>query len=288
MSRPDAIAYTDESGSKGLLRNLKEPKDEDFGLCCSILVPTSQASAVQAALAVPFERFKQGVGGRVKKLHITEALRQEDLRSIACEVREAIFEVIQVYDLRIVYCARKLGTLRKEHSMLRGIEQAAGALGDGRNSSNGSPIGSDRVESDLIQGLVLRLDELAEEKGWTRIEPVSDRLDKAVHNALDEAVEETQSLTNRTLVVNSVYGGQVAIRFSVSGAPGLDVIRVGPLIVRNGVDEMTFAADVVANSLRSHLGKLPPGHALNAASSVQSWSLALQVNGLRENAWEDL
>ncbi|MDX2147929.1 MAG: hypothetical protein SFZ23_10435 [Planctomycetota bacterium] len=287
MSHPDAVAHADESGSKGLVHNLKPPKDADFGLCCSIIVPTGQASAVQAVLSIPFEQFKREAAARVKKLHITDALRQSSLRTMACEVRDAIFEVIRKYDLRIVYCARRLGTLRAEHSMLREIEQIGTALGGSQKGVGSNPIDGDRVESDLMRGLVLRLDAFAEERGWTQVDPVSDRVDKAVQNDLDEAIKETQTLTNRKIVVDSVHGGQVEIQFSVHGESGLDVTHVGPLKVLDVVDEMSFAADVVANSLRSHLGEMPDGHALNAPSSVRGWPLESQVDGVQENAWED-
>lgn len=292
MGKPDAIAFIDEAGAKGLVRGLTPNNDTEFGVLAALVVPTEKLRAVKDTLSNPFEQFKKKTNGQIKKLHVTDAAAIEDLRPMVEEVRRSVFAAIQQHDLQIVYSARRMLSLRLEHEEIEKIRSQATNLRANSEIALSDHPDPARVESDLMVGLVLRLDDLAEESRWKCLDIHTDRVDVSVKNQLDSAIEKTESIGHSMTQVKGFHlsagkpvVGQIEIR--VVTEMGINVKNIGVLKVLDHVDEMTFAADVVVNALNHHLRGLPNDAPLMAFRSIKGWEMSDRVYGVSDSAWED-
>ena len=296
MSQRKAVAFIDEAGEKGFVRNLSQNRDNEFGLLCSLLIPLDRIGEFRAAFEPPFERFKREGGAKLEKLHITEAFKpgNENLRPMATEVRQQIMDMIRVMDVPVIYTARRMKLLREAHNRLEQMKNQAKA--SRRNKSIAIPDrpSDARIEHDLITGLTLRLDALAQDMGLAMIDLATDQIDLPVSLGIEESIDKTRSISFSKNVVKAfdlharkpVEG---SIEITVTGAPfELDVKRVGTLTILGKDDPLIFATDVITNALNDHLSSLGPDQPLNAPSSVMGWSLGDRVWGGMHGAAEDL
>jgi hypothetical protein len=115
MSTADTVAYVDESGEQGFIRNLTPVRDSKVALFAALLFPASRINEMRAAFELPFTRFKNEGGGRLEKLHITEGFKRgnEDLRQMALEVRDEIIQHLNKGFIPVVYTARRMRVLRE-------------------------------------------------------------------------------------------------------------------------------------------------------------------------------
>jgi hypothetical protein len=113
MSTADIIAYVDEAGKKGFIRNLTADRDPKVALFAALLFPGSRINELHAAFEPAFTRFKNEGGARLEKLHITEAYKpaNEDLRPMAEEVRD---EIVQLTDEMDAPIAKRLNVRMDE------------------------------------------------------------------------------------------------------------------------------------------------------------------------------
>lgn len=293
-SLPTALAYLDEAGVRQYVRDLKLATDQKFGLLGALVVPAKDMAALHQRLEPVFERFRVACEGKIPKLHITDAFASDELRPVAIAVRGEIFAVVQDSPAVIVYDALRLAHLRRRHAMNESLK--SDALAARRNTSiqvSKNP-SADRVEHDLMQGLALKLDALAEDRDWPRTDLHIDHVDAEIQRCLEQSLTTVRSVADNEQVIKAYdrTAGQPVdgiVRVRVTGeAREFNVTRIGRLTVDDLVTPLLFAADVILNSLSRHLDTLPPEAPLNAPSSIEGWQLAKLVYGVRDGAFEDL
>jgi hypothetical protein len=155
MTEIKAVAFIDEAGQKGYVRNLDAARDDEIGLLGSLIFPVARLEEYRTAFAVPFERFKSEGGSRFEILHITEAFRpgNESLRPMAVEVREVIFDLVVRMYVPIIYCARRMRLLRKWHLLTEEQKEFAKQARRATHIKIPDRPSADRVEQDLMLGL---------------------------------------------------------------------------------------------------------------------------------------
>jgi hypothetical protein len=301
MSTADIIAYVDEAGEKGLIRNLTSDRDPKVALFAALLFPASRINELQTAFAPAFTRFKNEGGVRLEKLHITEAFKpgNEDLRSMAEQVRDEIFQQLKDNLVPIVYTGRRMRVLREGFSLmeqnLEFAKKQAEALRAGQPKTIAVPerLSDERIEEDLAAGLTLKLDAYAMDCALKLIDLVTDEMDSPIAKKLNVRIDEMRSISYQQTTVKAFdltahKSIERKITFGVRNPPfPLDVAHLGQLIVVGKDDPLVFAADVVANALNNHLSDLKPEAPLNAPSSIEGWILSDRVWGARDGAIEE-
>jgi hypothetical protein len=296
MNVPNGVAFIDEAGEKGLIRNLAPQRDDEIGLLGALVFPEPRLEEFRTAFTPPFERFRTEGGDRLKKLHITEAFRpgNEDLRPMAVEVRSAIFDLLRSKQVPIVYCARRMRLLRAAHESLESLKTQARAARKATHIAIPNRPSTDRVEQDLMTGLALRLDAFAEDAKLGKIELLTDDMDLPILNGLEESADHTRSISSSLTVIkafdlNVRKPVQGTITFSVPDPPfELDARHLGALAIVGKIDPLVFATDLVVNALSDHLNSLKPDQRLNAPSSIAGWILQDRVYGVLDGALEDI
>jgi hypothetical protein len=291
---PDSVAYLDESGAKGYIRDLGAATDKAIGVLGALVVPTADLDALSAKLKPAFEHFRTACHGKIPKLHVTDALASKELHDIAVAARDQIFSAILEGPTTVVYDALRLGRFRIRFAGQASSRTAARM--EGRNTSiqySKNP-STDRIEHELMQGVAIKLDALAEDKGWSRMDLLTDRVDAAIEHCFGQSLTVVRSVAKnerKTHAFDRSTGLTVSrtIQFGIRGESSqYNVTRIATLTVLNETTPLSFAADVVTNSLCHHLRELPDDAPLNAPSSIQNWQLGRLAYGIRDDAIEDL
>jgi hypothetical protein len=290
-------AYIDEAGARGFLRDLKPERDNDFGLMCAVVFdPGGHEKALQA-FSPAFEAFRNAapIGA---KLHITEAFApgNEAWRRVAEQVREEYLRLIQKIKPLIIYAARRVRLARASHERIKDLKARAKSGRRlpiklvGENRPNDA-----RIEDDLITSLVLRLDAFAEDVaaqlfGVKEVSLLFDETDMA--ERYETVIQRTREVSKSTTRVpgwdpgqNKPLEGKVV--FQVDVPFRLDTKFIGEIQVVGKAHPLVLAADIVANHLAHHLGRLPASSPLHAPSSVEGWVLRDRVWGVMNDATED-
>jgi hypothetical protein len=276
----DVIAFTDEAGRRGYVRDLSASSDQLVSLMVSILIPIEHLEAMRALFQPPFDRFRAAAPPGAK-LHITEAFKSghETWRAVAEQVRAEQFQLMKQDGVFLTYSARRMRVSRELHDLLECLTAQAKAQrrtdyvipGENRPSAA-------QVDDDVMINLALMADEFAEVRKRGKVQFYFDQIDEAVKKRYLEAIGitqrtsgEEQQITARDRQTTERVYGQLQIK---AHAPmPLNTTHLGTINVVGKIDPLTFLADVVCNHLYRHLESLPPDTPLNEAPSLQSWEL---------------
>ena len=295
MSATNMVAYVDEAGEKGLVRNLMPHRDSKVALLSALLFPLPEIDQFRAVFEPLFTRFKNEGGARFEKVHIAAAYQpgNEDLRPMADEVRAGIFQQLSDKRVPIIYAARRLRVLREGYEAtqkaIAHAEQISAQARAGRPKRIEIPKrpSDERIEQDLVSSLTLLLDAYADDFGITQIDLATDQMDLPIAAGLTERMSAMRSISFSQTVVKTYdltvhQPSQRTITFKVNDSPfPLDVKHLCELIVVGKDDPLVFAADAVVNALNDHLLSLPADAPVNATSSIQNWTLQNRVWGAR-------
>jgi hypothetical protein len=287
------IAYIDEAGAKGFSRNLTAARDHEIGVICSILFPADRVDEMREAYRPGFDAFC-AASPAGEKHHFTDAFRpgNETWAGVARDVRAEFEEIIRHQTPPIVYEARRLILQRDAHERLDVLKASAKAARKNKTIRVSGRASTERVESQLIIGLTLKLDAMATDMNWQTIDLWFDEIDDELADHYRGRIAHLHELSDN---VRSVKGWDMAnkqqvhgsIRFEIEADFPIDVTRVGEVLVVGKTDPLVLVADLVANSLHRHLRGLPFDAALNAPASIAGWSLEDLVWGVRDGAIED-
>lgn len=294
------LAYIDEAGARGRVRDLTEDRDHEFGLMSALVFePSAHAEAIN--LFTPgFEAFRQARPAGAK-LHITDAFiaGNEAWAVVANQVREDFLQIILRTHPRVIYAARRLRLSRLWHEHTRDVTAQAKAAKRSEIKIVGGDHPSDwRIDDELIQSLALRLDAFAampsEKVGLKQVDLLFDETDAEVAKRYESALKRTSSISMNVEKVpgwdpKSQSRVEGSIKFEVKDAPfPIDTAYLGGVHVVGKEHPLILAADIVANHLCHHLGKLGPNSPLNTPASISGWRLEERVWGVSDNASEDL
>lgn len=288
------IAYVDEAGCFGLVRDIDPSRDELIGILAAIIFTPEKHREATEALAPYFLAFKEAAPPGAK-LHITDAFApgNEDWAAVATEVRDAYLSTLARLRCPITYAARRHGIARFLRDYLDESIEAYPAPPSPIRIVGGERPNPERIEDTIMKYLALRLDAYAEDCDPRPIDLVFDATDSGVMRRYKAAIERTKSISGTTTVThgwNQDARKQVTatMRTSVSSAFPVDVQFLGELHVSSKDDPIVLAADIVANSINYHLKKLPPDAPLHRLESLASWHLNSLVWGNRNNPIEDI
>jgi hypothetical protein len=282
----DLLAFADEAGPRGLLRDLTPATDHEISVLCTLPILVEHLDTVRTKFRPLFDRFAAEAPTGAK-LHMTEAFApgNQAWRAVAEQVRDELFELMHQMQVISIYVARRSRVARlsfeSHQSLLQNTKakKRSGVQIVGANRPN-----DERVEDQLMVCLALMLDTFAEQEQRRRVDIMFDQIDAPIAARYAEALKTTRNVssTNKT-----VHGWDPAKKARVSGdivmhaeAPfPLDSRFLGEISVVGKLDPLVFAVDVVANSLWRHLGTLPESADLNGPMSVADWSLGDLVWG---------
>jgi hypothetical protein len=276
----DLLAYADEAGIRGPVRNLTPALDREISVLCTLPIPTEHLDFVRRQCAPLFSRFKAAAPPGAK-LHMTEAFKKgnETWRAVAEQVRYELFSMMHARRVIVIYVARRARVARimyEAGEVLRADAQA-------KKVSKIKIIGSNRpndyrIEDDLMISLGVMLDTFAEQENRQRVDIMFDQVDKGVADRYENALDITRKVSRTEKTVHGWdpdKGEQVSRDLIIeAGAPfPLDSRFLGKISVVGKDDPLVFAVDVVANSLWRHLGTLQCDANLNDGPSVADWPL---------------
>lgn len=286
----EVYAFIDESGAKGLVRNLTEDRDKEIALAAAVLIPSSTFQVVHSKLEVPYNDLKV-VTPVDKKLHITDAFASanEIWIKAAKQTRKDIKDILIKNDIHVIYAARRLGISRQTFAMTQGIIDSAREFQRTRSHNiriNNHP-SDDRVETEVFGYLFLKLDAYGKDLSQF-IVPHIDHTTDAVYKQYFTHLEHARQLAQNTsthsafdLSTQRVVRGQIGFTVHLGdGQPAiqLNTTHVKDPTVHEDVTPEILAADVVANDLLFHLKQLVAP--LNVESSIRGWDLSQLIKAV--------
>lgn len=292
-------AYVDESGAKGLIRNLKPAQDKKIAVIACIAVPDTELQRFYDAFREPFNRFKQARPARTASLHITDAFESGSVAwaNVAREVREQIFRTIRAMQIPVVYHARRLRIVRQTFERIQNmIDQAlTSRRSDIRVNTRPS---AERVEEDCMIGLTLKLDALLTDYGYDLVDFVTDEMDRPIAKLFQSMMDHTRKMANPSGCMvrgfDPAKKERVESQFRIEvrdmlgqRIPDFNTRHIGNLVVQGKDHPLVFAADVTVNALWHHLSGLSSDAPLNHPDSIAGWTLGNRVYGTRPDALED-
>jgi hypothetical protein len=292
------LAYIDEAGARGLVRDLKSTRDSEIGLMCALVFESGTHERAIERFTPGFNAFHEAKPPNAK-LHVTDAFAEgnEAWRPIAEKVREDFLSLFLIERPTIVYTARRCRLSRLAHEQ-QGRIPANKPIRRSTISINGENRPSDwRIEDDLIECLALLLDAYGETKtqngSVAQVNLIFDEIDKAVVNRYEAMINRTKAISHSS---ERVQGWDSTARKTVTGAIEttidadfpLDTRYLGGVRVVGKHHPLVLAADIATNHLYHHLSQLTDGAPLNAPTSLAGWRLEELVIGTREDASEDL
>lgn len=280
QSGPDVIAFTDEAGRRGYVRDLLASTDSLVGVMVSILMPVERVACINAMIAPLFEQFKAAAPPGAK-LHVTAAFQpgKEAWRAVTECVRAKLFKLMKKHRVKVTYSARRMQISREMHVRLEELRAEARAQQRSEYVIPGSNRPSaDEVDDDVMVNLALMVDEFAEQEGRKRVDFHFDQIDAPVRKRYQRAIQVTQRVSGIEQAHRARHRSTGAfatgtIGFKAAPHMHLDAVHLGEIIVVGKEDPFTFAADVICNSLYRQLEALPTTAPLNEKSSIQGWAL---------------
>jgi hypothetical protein len=243
-----------------------------------------------------FERFRAAAPAGAKH-HITDAFKKgnEAWGSVAQQVRNEFLSMFKEREILVVYHASRLVLERKMHLRIKSAVRSGAR--------------ENRVETSLFARMALKLDAFAEEFGRRRVDLYFDRIDQRLTDLYRSEIERAHSDRHEDGIIRMFFRREIEHARSVSYQEGITkawdpetrkkaaaklpidvgggiplVSFLGDLKIAGRNDPLLLVTDIVANSLLYHLRTLATELHLNRPSSIEAWSLAGWVYGVRERA----
>jgi len=287
MSPSTAHAYIDESGAKGLLRNLTLDRDDEIAVMAAIIIHDSIAAGIKQQLEIPHNLLKAQTPQQ-DKLHITDAFSSSNDKWIAAAItaRAEIERILISNKIPIIYSARRLKLSRILFEMAQQMVDAAREFHKTTTPNIGisNHMSEDRVEGEVFTHLILKLDAYGKDSNMAMIPHIDNTID-AIHQHYCEQLNESRNISQNTtthqafdILNKKKLTGTISLSvYHEDGrlAKEFDTTHVINPIVESDVTPEILAADVVTNSIFSHLsGLVQP---LNAPNSIANWNLSSLV-----------
>lgn len=295
---PIIHAYIDESGAKGLLRNLTLDRDNEIAVAAAVLIPEVQAANIHGQLNYPFNNLKLAMPPG-EKLHITDAFSSTitTWKTAAENARREIERILTTNKLAICYVARRLGVSRRTFEM---TQTTINSARDFQKASTphicfSNHPSDDRVEGEVFSYLFQKLDAVGKCLSH-HVVPHIDNTTDAIFKQYIKRLKAGRTLAQNTSVHHAYdtskkqrVSGQIG--FTVHLGDGNPATQFNTTHVRAPTVDLEvtpeiLAADVVANSLLFHLSQLQAP--LNLPSSISGWTLSSLVTAMVPNDNFDL
>jgi len=271
--------YFDESGEKGFVSPDCDP--DRFGLIAGIAMPSRNMPKIQSKLNALFSKIDRQ---NFEKMHATEIFANGK----NAETRNQIFDlIVKEEELQIICEAAYLKGVANDSEVIQKIiefhkPQNQKVKVPKRNQKN-------RLYNILLEGIIVKLDEMCRIKNSTDLIMITDRIDKGIWKEAKaileylSASEHIQIVTGFDPESDEVLKG--AIKTEVEGID-ISVKHIKSIEIEENPSSLTLASDIVCNSiyhfLRSQIeaGKYPR---LNAKTTFQGFALADNIAFLDDN-----
>jgi hypothetical protein len=277
--KPIVLAFTDEAGRRGYVRDLKASTDTLISLMCSVLVPKPHIDRVRQAFQPAHKQFAAAAPTNAK-LHITDAFKKgnDAWRPVAEQSRRQIFRAMHDNGVFLTFSACRMKVSREMHELLETLKANAKAQSRSEYVVQGSNRPSaDQIDDDIVINLALMVEAFAEKFKAGAADFLFDELDRVVADryqtiiaSLRDIENKTEKVRARNLVTGKFVEGE--IRFKAPSGLNLKLVRNVEVVGKS--DPIIFATDCVTNYLSWHLSQLADSAPLNETSSVSGWELA--------------
>jgi len=129
---------------------------------------------------------------------------------MADAVREEICKAIESTETPVIYAARRLGLLRSSFQRMEAIEREAKNSRRNTNIKMNVRPSTDRIEDDLIIGLALCLDALAQDFEIETINVASDEIDAPIAKQLGKNIDLTKTRKSICSILKRRRGRRVS------------------------------------------------------------------------------
>jgi hypothetical protein len=265
--------YFDESGEKGFVG--AGFTIEDIGLVAGIALPSGDVARFEADVSCILAKADSST---VKKLHATELFKDGANASIKAELL-GFLSARQGW-LLVYEAVYPLGLYRQELSTNSILDQYKQK--DPRVKVSGNKAQT-RIYTELLEGIVVKLDEVCRLEGSSSVAMLSDRIDKGLFK---EATARLNYLKEETHA-NSVSGFDTEANKVVHGSVTSQVIGFDSTVrfvtettTEYTTSTMTIVADIVANTLYRQLKATSQAHAgirLHSHAALEGYALKPRV-----------
>lgn len=265
----DIHYYFDESGEKGFVG--AGFTIEDIGLVAGIALPSSDVTGFEADVSCILAKADSST---VEKLHATELFKDGANASIKAELLgflSAHQRWLLVYEA--VY---PLGLFRQELFTNSILEQHKPK--DPRVKVSGNKAQT-RIYTKLLEGIIVKLDEVCRLEGSSSVAMLSDRIDKGLFMEANARLNYLKKETR----VESISGFDTEAKKVVRGSVTSQVIGfdsavrfVKEITTEYKTSTMTIVADFVTNTLYRQLKATSQAHAgirLHSHAALEGYAL---------------
>lgn len=271
--------YFDESGEKGFLDS--NFLASDIGLIAGIALPARVVGAFESEANAILSRLDTT---GVNKEHSTELFKDGKNSNVKDELLEFLSnrdEWILIYEA--IY---PMGLFNEKESTRKLLAKYKPANPGVKISKNEKRL---RIYTALLEGVIVKLDEMCRIEGSSELSMISDRLDEGIHKeaiqTLDYLKQEahTQTISGLDTKTEKVVHGEIESRVE-----GFDVTvrHIAGIKTELTPSCLTIVADVISNTLFRHLKSVveaTPDIRLHSKAAVSGFHLANRVAFVDDN-----
>lgn len=265
--------YFDESGEKGFIK--EGFSNNNIGLVAGIALPSKSVPKFEGAISKILSKLNTSSSN---KIHSTELFANEENR----KVRDELLKYLSNSEgwLLIYEAVYPLGLYQNEKEITDIIVQNKPKTPRVKIAQNPQ---KNRIYNSLLEGVIIKLDEMCTTEESTNLVMVSDHIDSGIHKEALEVLgylkekEHKKTITGFDTVANKIVSKDV-----LSKVEGIDVSvkYVKTIEVDSSESPMTITADIIANTLFRHINKKITCHAdlrLHSRKAIEGYLLESKI-----------
>ena len=271
--------YFDESGEKGFVT--PDFTTADIGLIAGIALPSSDVACFEADVSPILAKADSS---QAEKFHATELFKDGANASVKAELLDflsarqgwlLVYEA--VYPLGLYVQETSKGSLCEQHKPKNPRVKISG------NSTQ------PRIYTELLEGIVVKLDEACRLEGSSSVAMLSDRIDKGIFKEARSRLEYLKEEVHIENVSGFDTESKKVVRGSVtSRVLGFDsMVRfVTEITTERTTSTMTIIADIIANTLFRQLkttSQAQVGIRLHGHAALEGYALKHRVAFVDDN-----
>ncbi|SHE75752.1 Protein of unknown function [Modicisalibacter ilicicola DSM 19980] len=238
--------YFDESGEKGFVKD--GFSNSDVGLVAGVAMPQRCVAEFEYEVVKILSKLKTS---EVEKIHATELFNKEENRRVRGELLEYMAEKQEwtlVYEAVYPLGLYLNEVLVEEISIKHKPQDSKIKISNNKDKK--------RIYNSLIEGLVIKLDEMCRIENSDSLVMISDHIDSSIHKEALKVLGYLKENEHRNTVTGfDAEDKKIVSKSILTNVEGVDlsVRNVKTIEVDSSVSPMTIVADIVANTLYRHI-----------------------------------
>ncbi len=271
--------YFDESGEKGFIKEGFEKSD--IGLVAGIALPSKYISEFEGSISSILSKLNTSSSN---KIHSTELFSNEENR----KVRDELLQFLSSSEgwLLIYEAVYPLGLYQNEKETAAIFDQHKPIKPRVKISKNQK---KNRIYNSLLEGVIIKLDEMCNIEGSTNLVMVSDHIDSGIHKEALETLGYLKEKEHRKTVTGfDTVTKEVVSKDILSIVKGIDISvkHIKSIEVDSSESPMTITADIIANTLYRHVNEkisCDEDLRLHSRKAIEGYILESKVAFLDDN-----